>query len=751
MRGPDRPRCLAASSRLLFLAGCLLAAQARAAGGQKTAGEWTAYTSMASVRTLLAVEQTLWASTNGGVLRYDTRDQSYRRFTRLDGLAGNLITSVAADARGHLWFGTDHQGLSRYRPEASAFDPPFMDFGGRSIHALLPHGDYLFVATDRGISAFATDKEEVKENYRQLGTLPKDSEVHALVVFAGKLWAGTEGGIAAVDLDCPNMQDPDNWISLATGRVRAFLVHNDTLFCGTRYGIWRLARDDSRPSPELVGVPCARLESHRGEVHAADDDGGLWRRPEARNWQRVADVTWNVTALARVDSALWLGTENGLRVLGAPQPPPLGGPPANSFYEMTKAPTGELWIASVPKDNVEGRGAYEFDGENWFVHDPNSGLPSSMVCDLAVDAAGGIWAGSWGKGLAIRGPGGAWQRLDQTNSLLGGCCGGGSYVVVTDIQRDADGVMWVGNVHVGLIAMDGYPPTRALLYGQRSIGLGAQRDMGEFAIGADGIKWITTPLDGFVLFDDGGTPFVAGDEYAQVFNTLTETRLTSDRTTAVLAGADGRLWIGTDNGLNSIVGEYQRATRTFRIDSWRVYSAASGLPSNYITALAADGRGNVWVGTEAGLAQISAATGSVAFALTTSNSGLIDNRINALFHDSDAGELWIGTLNGLSRLRLGRTGDDGTQRPLVYPNPLLLGARPARLTFANLPPGARLAIHGLDGQLVRTLACGPGEASVTWDGLNQAGYLVASGVYLFVATGEDGQRCRGRLAVIHAR
>ena len=70
-----------------------------------------------------------------GVLRYDQQTQAYTRFTRRNGLPGNLILSLSVDASGHLWFGTHSQGLSRYRPEQDRFDPPFLDFQNLRINA----------------------------------------------------------------------------------------------------------------------------------------------------------------------------------------------------------------------------------------------------------------------------------------------------------------------------------------------------------------------------------------------------------------------------------------------------------------------------------------------------------------------------------------------------------------------------------------------------------------------------------------
>jgi len=61
---------------------------------------------------LVAADDTLWAGTwGGGVSHFDGR--RWRNLTHEDGLAGDIVYSMAQDQAGNLWFGTNH-GLSRY-------------------------------------------------------------------------------------------------------------------------------------------------------------------------------------------------------------------------------------------------------------------------------------------------------------------------------------------------------------------------------------------------------------------------------------------------------------------------------------------------------------------------------------------------------------------------------------------------------------------------------------------------------------
>jgi ligand-binding sensor domain-containing protein len=62
-----------------------------------------------------APDDTIWVGTwGGGVSRFD--GANWRNYTTSDGLAGNIVYSIARDRDGAFWFGTDG-GLSRYDGE----------------------------------------------------------------------------------------------------------------------------------------------------------------------------------------------------------------------------------------------------------------------------------------------------------------------------------------------------------------------------------------------------------------------------------------------------------------------------------------------------------------------------------------------------------------------------------------------------------------------------------------------------------
>ena len=716
---------------------------------QLSGTQWEAYTSMRQINRVLVHQDEVWAGTSGGVLRYDQQTQSYTRFTRRDGLPGNLILSLAIDANGHLWFGTNSQGLSRYRPENDRFDPPFLDFQNLRINTLEPHGDILYVGSERGVSAFVISKEEVKETYRRLGDLPKDIEVTSIEVFAGRLWAGTGNDLVWADLDQPNLQDPSSWqAELIGGAVRDMLVYRDTLFVSATNGVWRVHPALDRPALDYSTTSSVALGLFEGSIVSATAAGLLFQR-QGNRWQPLGASDISSTAdLSDTDGPLWVASASGLRVLGTDPPPPPREPRANFFFDMTQTADGHLWVASVPKDNLPAFGLYEFDGEGWTTHNKRTNLASATVSAVETDGEDLLWVGHWGRGIDVRDPNGQWQHLTATNSVLEGI-DGSAFVAISDIDRDANGLVWIANVRNGLVVMDGWPPQQAALNSQLDFGMAPGRDMTKIAIGPDGLKWVGTALDGFCLFDDGGTPFESGDESGLVFDTAAYPDLTSNAVIDIHVDRSGQVWIATNNGLNAVRGEYSRTNASFAVADWKVYNTDNGLPSNATTSLAEDDSGRIWVGTESGLARINT-EGQVEFALDTSD-GLVNNRVNSLYFDQENGALWVGTLGGMSRLQIGTAGTTAGPQAYAYPNPFYIGVRGAALTFADLPLGASVRIFTAAGELVRQLDGAAGQGAVTWHGQSAAGFLVGSGIYYFVAQAETGDAVRGKIAVINDR
>lgn len=245
---------------------------------------------------------------------------------------------------------------------------------------------------------------------------------------------------------------------------------------------------------------------------------------------------------------------------------------------------------------------------------------------------------------------------------------------VFTILQTREGYLWVGT-RGGLGRFDG---VRFVSFDDRRPNALHDSEVWALAEDGEGALWIGTYGGGVSrLKDDAFTTYRVADG------------LPSDSVTALAVGPDDELWIGTTAGL--------ACRRNGRILS---YPGEKDLPGGAVRALHADRHGTVWIGTEKGLASYSSGRfSSLTAAYPSELSGLVatidgdgedglwltlwragaqdngarllkDGRVQsfggrqgvpsntptALAVEAD-GTAWIGTLNGLCRMRDGRCED----------------------------------------------------------------------------------------------
>jgi len=108
--------------------------------------------------------------------------------------------------------------------------------------------------------------------------------------------------------------------------------------------------------------------------------------------------------------------------------------------------------------------------------------------------------------------------------------------------------------------------------------------------------------------------------------------LPSNQITALALNSKGDIAAGTDKGIG-----------IYAMGKWHVIDSSDGLPSIHISSLAYDKNNSLYIGTFAGLAKIKDTTITVF----DTSTGLLSMNIHALFIDSD-NRLWIGSDNGVT-------------------------------------------------------------------------------------------------------
>jgi signal transduction histidine kinase/ligand-binding sensor domain-containing protein/CheY-like chemotaxis protein/HPt (histidine-containing phosphotransfer) domain-containing protein len=189
----------------------------------------------------------------------------------------------------------------------------------------------------------------------------------------------------------------------------------------------------------------------------------------------------------------------------------------------------------------------------------------------------------------------------------------------------------------GALAMAAPPPTLRFEHLSVEEGL-AQESVLSIVQDSDGFMWFGSQT-GLSRFD--------GYRFTNYRNVVGETRtLTNNWVRVLLVDRKGRLWVGTDGGLDC----FQPATQSFK-HYVPDEPSRRGNGNRHIHAIVADGKDGLWLATGDGLQHFDIASGR----FTTwhheqgNDATLVDDQVNALALDA-AGRLWIGTSSGLDSL-----------------------------------------------------------------------------------------------------
>jgi ligand-binding sensor domain-containing protein len=129
----------------------------------------------------------------------------------------------------------------------------------------------------------------------------------------------------------------------------------------------------------------------------------------------------------------------------------------------------------------------------------------------------------------------------------------------------------------------------------------------------------------------------------KVFYTHANSGLPDNYVNAIAIDSNGHTWIGTKN----ILSKYDGTSWTswaFGGDYYDRYGIKSGKVASHIHSIAIDKEGNTWIGINHGLIKYN---GKEWAAYDTSNSGLPDLRVQCITIDT-MGNKWIGTNDGLA-------------------------------------------------------------------------------------------------------
>lgn len=739
-------------------------------------GVWKNYTSMQEARSIARSGNTFWAATSGGLFSWQEGTDTYTKFTSAEGLLSTDLTAVAADKNGDVWSGTSGGMIHLYSPATNLWryipDITTTNQTNKQINNILVFGDSILICSEFGLSVFRNDQFQFGDTYTKFGQLSGTIRVSvtSAALFGGKLWAVVSDRqsitrVASASLSNPNLLPPEAWTLQAIGQTvpRHLSVFNNRLYVGTSSGVFVLTGNTWSVVDSLAGMNVLALSASATKLAVVDDERKVITLDQQNRVARVLPTPRFASrsiALSARDSVV-LGTLRGGIITRqdtgwTPHFP--NGPETNGFGSVAVDLDGVVWGATGFAAN--GSGFHRFDGTTWKTfRQENSPTRTNDTWRVSTACNGDVWFGVWGDfTAAIRMPRGA-QRVDSANVFdrrrgfppIGG---NPNYYVTGAPVCDSKGNTWFpmmipGNQR-GLVALT----SSGSVVNLPAI-VGGSRLFAEFprvsrALAVDGFDnlWMApgNTISGVASLNNRGS---ITDSVADFHLTMAN-GLPSDAVTCVVADKDGDIWIGTDNGI-AIVLDPSNPTRQGGVASYKPLSGPGGAAGTGVNAIAVDPLNQKWVATNEGAVLLSRdGTQTLAqFTLANTNGKIISNEIKDIAIDAKSGTVYFATNAGLASLTTtAAQPKESFDELTVSPNPYRIpSATP--LTVDGLVENSKMKILTIDGRLVRELET-PGGRIGFWDGKDEKGNDVASGVYLIVAYSDEnsGKVGKGKVAVL---
>jgi ligand-binding sensor domain-containing protein/signal transduction histidine kinase len=538
-------------------------------------------------------------------------DLAFVRLPLDNGSTHATVWAITKDRLGFLWFSTS-DGLKRFdgyrfrdvRPEAGN---PY-SLSGREVKPLFnDRSGKLWVASDLSAARY----DPLTETFTSFSSNPlvKGPIHHIYQDRAGMIWLTTPIGLVRMDPETGKTRREGEKL---TNVLRSILEDKDGTF-------WVSARE----SLEVYDRQTGRVTRH---IQLRDGD----------ETERFTNIS--VDLLEDHAGVLWVASErDGLAMVDrmnnrlvyyalSPEDDPNLEPGARAILEDKQ---GVLWVGTKS-------GLYRLDRDRTrlvrYRHDyddPDS-LNSDYVSALYEDDEGGMWVGADRGGIVRFSPHPAFRR---ERARFGEKHDDGADYVASTYQ-DRQGDIWMGGKGV-LNRIDGHTgrTTSYALGGPR--GGFANADILGIVEDSAGKVWLATWGGGIHRFDPQTGEWKVYRHKADDTSSLIQ-----DSVFTLFFDRDGRLWAGTENGLDGL------DPKTERFEYYRVPE----LGNNRERSIAQDIHGSLWLATlYTGVHRFDPKTGAFTIYRHSEDPRSLSNDAASSICVDHNGTVWAGTANGLDR------------------------------------------------------------------------------------------------------
>lgn len=613
----------------------------------------------------------IWLGSRGGLTMYNPRKGIFNTIKHDPespfSLSNDSISCIVADLRNNIWIGT-FGGLNkvdRITGEVTRVIPDQPELEGLTSHITafeIDRSGSMWIGTKQGL--FSHDRKSgLFFNETINGTLSPNTPIHCMAQARGSLWLGTAMGLLQVDL---SGLEEHLFLPAFPGEILAniqsILVDQmDQVWVQTLQGLYCYRSKEEGLLRILdPGAFNNSLSLNPVEPMLEDQDGNIWHGSFGDGIYKINPLTLeynhykhnpadpnslsenSINCIFEDRSGImWFGTFGaGISMLD---------PSANQFTLFKHNPFDEhslassfVWTICEMKNhsvwigtNAYGVSCYNKE-DNTFRHfnykpgDPD-GLSHSSVRKVYQDSKDRIWVGTDGGGLNLYIP-----EEDRFRHFLHDPANPKSISnnSVRAIYEDPHGRLWVGTrrglnlfmpesgdfIHYHHNENDPYSISNEFIYSSMFLDDEDQLWIGTYGGGLSRMDTETGKFTNFKHDPEDPTTISDNIVYSMHLDEM------------------GRMWIGTNSGLNM----FYPATGSFRR-----FGVGEGLANEVIYGVLPDNNKHIWLSTNLGIIRFDIE--SFAVKNFDKNDGLQSNEFNGgAFHRGRDGKLYFGGVYGLN-------------------------------------------------------------------------------------------------------
>lgn len=759
------------NSFLIFLTFCFFPSISMS----QNIGEWKGLTSFRTVNDIaLDNKERIWSTTNGGVLISDDTT-TIDVLTVVDGLSRLNGTSIHYDLNSNSVFvGYVDGGLDMINPEDLSV--LYLDdikrsslFTSKAVNDITSFNNSLFVATSFGLVEYDLTNLVVTNTYLKFGIFSSAIGVNRIKIENDTVYIATPEGIAYGSLNS-NLA-PDDWENyngtngFVSENVTAIEVFNSILYASTsgnnyKYdgSNWVVNNDFGNNIIIDYEIQNSTLLSlSERNIFIKNSGSGFSTQFIAQGFatKLASNIEGNNYIFGTLNNGLaFLDKLNNSISIFAPKGP------FNNSVDGINFDDDILIASSTQKSSGDsridkGKGFYIFDGSIWENYNRYTNSELNIIgfqqafTSLVTDSY--YYFGSWGRGVSVLNKEtNELKVFDETNSTLRGWPADNvNFPVIIGLDEDSNNDVWAVSRYGGTpLYMQTPGDDDWKFFDSNSAISGSDLYEGLFIDSFDQ-KWI--PLQnaqasgtGLLVLDTKNSEDESDDVGVKLEMGSNTGNLPDNKVNAIIEDKNGEIWIGTERGIAKFIfpeliinGSAQERSAQWLINEDTSVVSRFLLRDVDVSTMAVNSANEKWIGSaNQGVWVLNAEGSKIIKRFTTQNSPLFSNTIKSIGIDEITGIVYIATDVGLISYQDVSLKPVSSMKNLkVFPNPFSY-SKNSEIIIEGLSDKTSIKVLGVDGTVVHIFETEGGRT--TWNGLSSIGNKLGTGVYYIVAIDEAG-------------